>query len=208
MRSFFYQILLIFIGIVLSVSSALIAQEPGFDVKITPSDSKVSIKDTLTVTLDINFPEDYQVNRAALQKNVLRNSSFYGHPFSVKDVKIDAPKKNARGGISQQITFILQPLRLGEVFLTFYDIPFIASDNQSKTYKIISPIFPIQVLAVEAPMQFQDHLAPLLTFDKSFPLELDAQNTMNFIEDPEVLKLEITSMNSKCMKNVFPGLNY
>lgn len=182
-------------------TAILNAEEAGFNVKTTPSASEISIKDTLEVALDLTYPEGYEVDLERLRENVLRSSSFYEHPFSITDLKEDHPQENADGTFSQHISMTLQPLRLGQVFLTFYDISFIPKDKKNKIQKVISDIFPIHVLAVEAPLGFQARLAPLLTFSKTFPLELDEENRNLLIENPQLQKKEEQfneeQMNSK-----------
>lgn len=179
----------IFLGL-LFFATILKADEAGFDVAITPSASRISIKDTLEVVLNLTFPSGYQVDVEALRQNVMRNSSFYENSFSIADMKITSSQKNDEGTISQQIEIVLQPLRIGQVFLTFYDISFVPQDKKNKTHKFISPIFPIHILPVAAPEQFQGRLESLLTFSKNFPLELDEQNQKYLIEDSQVQKRE------------------
>lgn len=164
-----------------------------FTVRITPSASEISIKDTLTVQLDFTYPEGYQLDLDAIRHNILRDSSFYDHPFSL----VDLTPQTKDGTKTEHIVVTLQPLRIGHVFLTFYDIPFISKD---KTHKVISEIFPIQVLPIQAPPQFQGVLEPLLTFSKTFPYELDEHNQNNLIKDSEIQNRE-NLLNEQYMKN-------
>lgn len=182
-------------------ATVLRADDTDFAVKITPSVSQISIKDILEVSLDLTFPEGYHVDMETLRQNVLRSSSFYEHPFAIADMKIDNPQKNADGTYSQHILIALQPLRLGNVPLTFYDISFVPQDKKNKMHKLISNIFPIDILSIEAPLQFHGRLAPLLTFSKTFPLGLNEQNQNSLIEDPQVQKRQeqanVIQMNKK-----------
>lgn len=192
---YFFSLVLVFLAAMIG------AEEPVFEVHISPSADQVSIKDTLDVSLDFIFPAGYQVDVASLQQNVLRSSSFYEHPFSIVDIKIEDRQKTANGNFSQRMLLKLQPLRLGELSLTFYDISFVPEGKDKKIHKVISPIFPIHVAAVEAPQEFQGRLAPLLTFSKKFPLELDEKNQILLIEDPQTQKRErqinVQQMNQK-----------
>ncbi len=165
-------------------------EQPHFDVKITPAVSEISIKDVLEVTLDFTFPDDYQVDLSTLQQNIIRSSNFYEHPFAIANMQVDPPVKNEDGSLSQHVIMKLQPLREGDVNLTFYDIPFLPKDKLQKPHKVISPIFPIHVLAFETPTHFQGRLEPLLTFSKTFPLELDEKNQSHQWGDPAAQKME------------------
>jgi hypothetical protein len=164
------------------------ADEEGFDVTITPSAEQVSIKDTLSVALDFTFPQGYQLNQESLRQNVLRSSHFYEHPFSIVDMKVEDPRSKRNGSYSQQVVLILQPLRVGQAHLTFYDISFNPKDAKNKVHKLISPIFTVEVTSVEAPAHFEGRLAPLMTFSKTFPLELDEQNRHAFIDGEGVVQ--------------------
>lgn len=187
-----------FILSLLFFSSFLWAEEI-FELNVHSLPSEILIKDTLDVELDLTFPDDYQVDLEKLRRNVLRNSSFYEHPFSIVDMKVGNPiqKENQ---LTQHIQMTLQPLRLGPVALTFYDVTFASPNDKKKEHTIISPIFPMTVLSIEAPEQFQGELASLLTFSKTFPLELNEQNR-NLVEGPFVSQkqnqINLTQMNEK-----------
>lgn len=151
-------------------------QGEDFHVSIRPTASELSIKDILQVEMDFTFPEGYQIDVDALRKNILRSSNFYENAFALVDMKINPPEKNLEGALSQHISLVLQPLRVGQLPLTFYDIVFKSAHQTDQIHKIVSPIFPIHIEQAENSTQFAGNLSPLMTFSKNFPLQLNEQN--------------------------------
>ncbi|KIC76217.1 Uncharacterized protein DB42_EA00890 [Neochlamydia sp. EPS4] len=168
-----------------------IADEKEFEVVITPAASTVSINDFLTVHLRLTFPAGYQIDLKKLHQNLLRSSSFYEHPFTLVEMKIKNLQERAKGRFSQEIVLILQPRRLGELFLTFYDIDFIAENKSAPLKKIVSEIYPIKVTAPEITSQIPEDFAALLTFEKKLPMELSEENQKLLLNNPSLQKQEV-----------------
>lgn len=175
----------------------LFGAEAEFNLRVTPSATEVSITDSLEIRVDLTFPKGYRLDLEALQQNLLRSSNFYQNPFTLNEMKLGDVKEQNEGVLSQQIQLILQPLRIGDVNFTLYDVTFIPSDVKKKASRLISPIFPIQILPVAAPEHFQGELAPLMTFSKEFPMTLSESN-QKFIADDEAQK-KVESLNEKLM---------
>ncbi|MBS4171647.1 hypothetical protein [Neochlamydia sp. AcF95] len=167
------------------------ADESGFKVVITPSASTLSINDFLTVNLELTFPAGYQLDLKKLQQNLLRSSSFYEHPFALVEMKTENLQEHAKGIFSQEIVFVLQPLRLGELFLTFYDIDFIAEKKKAPLKKIVSELYLIKVTAPEIASQNPEDFASLLTFEKKLPMELSEENQKLLWNNPSLQKQEV-----------------
>ena len=166
----------------------LLHAEEGFQAKIIPSAQQILIKDLLNVDIDLTFPTGYEVDVDGLQKNIARSSNFYGSAFTISALNV-GPVQQKGDQLSQQIRFTLQPKQIGRASLSFYEIPFIPADKKNKKEILTGDIFSIEVLPIKADPQFEGQLAPLLSFAKTLPIELD-QKTIDLIEGKNAMARE------------------
>jgi hypothetical protein len=160
------------------IGSFLHAAEPGyFGIEMNLSAKEIAIDQVMKVELTLTYPPGYQPDFDLLQKNISRSSNFYGHPFALNDITVDDPK-TIEGSMVSHVSLELQPIHIGPSLFTLYDLVFTNKDTK-KSGSVVTPVVAVNVLPIQAPPQFEGHLSPLLTFAKTYPLELDAQNEVN-----------------------------
>lgn len=157
-----------------------------FEAHIHPSSTQLSIAETLNVDLDLVYPPNYSINLNALRQNLLRSSHFYEHPFAIQEMKMDAPQIRNDGLYTQHIQILLRPLRVGNVYLTFYDLVFDSKDPKRPKQRVVSDVYPIEVTPIKTEATPKGLLAPLMTFSKEVPMELSPQNQSHWVDSPSV----------------------
>lgn len=172
------QLFLLFLG------RSIYAED--FEVHIHPLSSQLSIAETLKVDLDLVYPADFSINLNALRQNLLRSSHFYEHPFAIQEMNTHVPQLRNDGLYTQHIQILLRPLRVGNVYLTFYDLVFDSKDPKRPTHRVVSDVYPIEVTTIKTEATPKGLLAPLMTFSKEVPLELSPQNQSNFVDSPSL----------------------
>jgi hypothetical protein len=156
-------------------SSLLNAQENEFSADLKILSREISIDQTLQVDLVLGYPLGFQPNYEGILENVSRSSNFYGRSFSLKEMKPGNINKTD-SGLSQNITLILRPLKTGLLYLTLYDVNFFKTGDPKTKYNVLTEIIPLQVSGISNIEGFTAKLAPLMTFQKSYPLSVDLEN--------------------------------
>lgn len=175
-------------------SSSLNAQEDEFSADLKILSREISIDQVLQVDLVLGYPLGFQPNYEGILENVSRSSNFYGRSFSLKEMKAGNITKTD-SGLSQNITLILRPLKTGLLNLTLYDINFFKTGDPKTKHNVLTEIIPIQVNGISNREGFTAKLAPLMTFQKSYPLSVnsenrEAQKKQTLIQNNELIEIK------------------
>lgn len=145
-----------------------------FAVEVRISEQKISIEDSLLITLLLHFPAVYQPDLSTIRYNLLKNNRFMPTPFLYTKEQVE-PMRTENGQSSQKITFFLDPQIPGTHSLTFYEFPFIQIDNPQKKISIPSEIFTLTFTPAHNQQPFTIVTAPLMPVDTAFPVDLQVE---------------------------------
>lgn len=146
----------------------------GFSATVKIPVANVSILDSISVELTLEYPSAYHVDLDHLQSNLLRHSPWSAPPFKLLSAKTDISEKDA--SITQKILYELQPQFPGEHVITFLNISFLPKDAKEKAVEIISDLFEIKVINVATEDPHDISVGPLLRLSSTFPIDMSPEN--------------------------------
>jgi hypothetical protein len=145
--------------------------QEGFFGKIDFSSQEIFLDDILEIDLKLTYPKSYHLEADLLKVNLLRNNSFGSPPFFLLDEKVTTNSEDEK--MTQTIHYRLDPQLAGTHPITFLNIVFRSKEHSKEAF---TPVFQVKVLLPERSPDFQEEMAPLLTFSERLPIEINGQN--------------------------------
>lgn len=189
--------LLFLLGLPLLLWGVETAEGP-FSAEVIVSAKELWVQDRAVVTLNVSYPEGYNVNADQLRMNLLRNPSPSSSSFTLDAERVDVQPTHT------QIQYTLSPQKLGPHKLSFYEINF--KGKEGNVTRLTSPIFSIVVKNPQVSEGYQGDPASLLTFSNQLPVEIDDHNRESLFNSEENLNNE-KILNEKTLP-IFEGIAF
>jgi hypothetical protein len=175
----YFLLLLLLIGEGLCGALQWNGEAPGgFSVLIDVSKEKMTLLDSLTIELELSYPETHHVDMAAVRNHLFQHFGFSESPFALISERFQPIEK--KGHIQTiKAVFELEPQYGGNHVISFLNIPFESKEAKTNSkVEIFSALFEIEV---DMPPELKENdllIAPLLTFSTQLPIHLDAYNRL------------------------------
>lgn len=139
-----------------------------FSAKATLSRTTLPLDKTMTITLDLTYPEGWSVDANALEANLLDHSLLSPAPFLLQSRETDG----------QTLIFTLEPQLTGKHPLTFRDVTF--TKEGEKPVTLISTIFEVTITPASPSGEL---LLPQLPLTPNPSAELNFSNRQALIKN-------------------------
>lgn len=151
----------------------------GFEVAIKVQDDSVHLNENLKVTLELRYPEHYNVDLSELSKHLIHPVTLDSHstpPFSIAQ-QTEEKVINEDKSVRQTIQYELEPWEAGTFPLSFLDINFFSDEGwQRATFSSYSEVFEVEVKPpFEAPAT-RGTPSSLLPFNEAPVVQISEEN--------------------------------
>lgn len=160
--------------------------EEGFSAKVDLSTHTLPLDKRLEVTLNLQYPPNYNVDEVALRKSLLGNQPV--DPFWLIDEKKD----------QKSFTYTLEPILTGKHPLSF-TVDF--QDPAKKPVQIITEPVVVHVESVPADPAFRLVALPLIRLDEPNPIDISEENRQKIL-----WRKPSTSDLQRFQEHTFPAL--
>lgn len=152
------------------------SHEGGFFLRVSLSDTELTIEDTLKVEVVAKHPETHTVDLDELRMNLLKVVGLSEPPFAL----VSEEEKG-----DNTFIFVLEPQIAGLHFISLYDVSFVPkNEGKHQEVEIVSDIFKVEVTLPPREEEYQGMAMPLLSLSRKFPIAVTPTNRKNLLENP------------------------
>lgn len=178
-------------------------QQP-FELTIKLSTQQIVQGDLFDFEAILRYPSSYELNMDTLLDQLTQSANPLVPKMSLYQSKISS-NSTPEGMQEQHVQATLSSLITGVIGVSFFTLTFLSKKEEEPPVQILTPVFNLHVLPL--PLQLDSlPVAPLMTLETQFPLELTQANRQFLIDNPKRIEEEKRDIQRTIENHTFPWL--
>jgi hypothetical protein len=182
-----------------------------FKVIASVNSDAVVISDPIILSVELQYPSGYAPDLMMMKQNLTKQMNPLLPRYRVIKETIQQPKQ-ITNGMSQLLSYKIEPLTLGSLSFSLLNILFIPIDEKNKKniHEVFSEVLSVRVdppSPIQGPPEEIGSLAPLLRLKSNLPLSLNLANRDSFLSNRTILAQEAIRNQKILSQRSFPWMS-